>query len=245
MNDVVDSRIGPPEVAPIESLARERLEAMLAAGDEILECYRVLGKGGLNIVGELLKGQGTFYEYDHYPKGDIYDEEFSSQYYYHAHREEQGEHGHFHTFLRSGAIPEGVEPVPYGGDEPWPSGDELLSHLISISMDARGFPIGLFAVNRWVTAEAWFRAADVIDMVDRFRIDHANPSWPTNRWITAMMRLFKPQIATLLSHRDAVVEAWARDHPGVDVYEDRDLEVTGWLAISVDDQLAAVRAALA
>ena len=42
-------------------------------------------------------------------------------------------------------------------------------------------------------------------MVDRFCIDHANPSWPTNRWITAMMRLFKPQITALLTHRDAVV----------------------------------------
>ena len=245
MSDIVDASIGPPEVAAIETLPRDRLEAMLAAGEEILECYRVLGTAGLNIVGELLKGQGTFYEYDHYPKGDIYDEEFSSQYYYHAHREDQDEHGHFHTFLRAGAIPESVEPVPYDGDEPWPTGDEALSHLISISMDPRGFPIGLFATNRWVTAEAWYRAADVIDMVDRFRIDHANPSWPTNRWITAMMTLFRPQIAALLEHRDAVVEAWVRDHPGVDVFEDRDLEVTGYLPISVDDQLSSVRKALA
>ena len=245
MTDVIDSRLGPPEVAAIDTLERGRLEDMLVAGYEILECYRVLAKGGLNIVGELLKGQGTFYEYDHFPKGDIYDEEFSSQYYYHSHREDQGEHGHFHTFLRSGAIPENVQPVPYDGDEPWPTGDEALSHLISISMDPRGFPIELFATNRWVTAEAWYRAADVIDMVDRFRIDHANPSWPTNRWMTAMMCLFKPQIAALLEHRDAVVDAWVRDHPGVDVYEDRELEVTGWLAVSVDEQLAAIRAALA
>ncbi len=245
MNDVVDSSVPPPEVVAIDTLEREHLEVMLAAGQEILECYRVLRKAGLNIVGELLKVQGTFYEYDHYPKGDIFDEEFGSQYYYHAHREDQDEHGHFHTFLRAGAIPENVQPVPYEGDEPWPTGDEALSHLICISMDPRGFPIGLFATNRWVTAEAWYRAADVIDMLDRFRIDHANPSWPTNRWITAMMRLFKPQIAALLEHRDAVVEAWAREHPGVDVYEDRELEITGWQAISVDDQLAAIRGVLA
>ena len=245
MNDVVDSRVPAPEVVAIDTLERERLEAMLAAGYEILECYRVLGKAGLNIVGELLKGQGTFYEYDHYPKGDIFDEEFGSQYYYHAHREDRDEHGHFHTFLRAGAIPENVQPVPYDGDESWPTGDEALSHLIAISMTPPGFPVALFATNRWVTAEAWYRAADVIGMVDRFRIDHANPSWPTNRWITAMMRLFKPQIAALLQHRDAVIDAWALGHPGVDVYEDRELEVTGWLAVSVDDQLAAVRAALA
>ncbi len=245
MIDVLDSGVAPPEVAAIDSLERERLEDMLAAGYEILECYRVLAKGGLNIVGELLKDQGTFYEFDHYPKGDIYDEEFSCQYYYHAHREDQDEHGHFHTFLRAGAIPEDVQPVAYDGDEPWPTGDEALSHLIAISMSPPGFPLSLFATNRWVTAEAWYRAADVIDMVDRFRIDHANPSWPTNRWMTAMMCLFKPQIAALIDHRDAVIEAWARDHPGVDVYEDRELGITGWLPVSVDDQLAAVRAALA
>ncbi len=245
MNDVVDSGGPAPEVVAIDTLERERLEAMLAAGYEVLECYRVLQKANLNIVGELLKGQGTFYEYDHYPKGDIFDEEFSSQYYYHAHREDQDEHGHFHTFLRAGAIPENVQPVPYAGDESWPTGDEALSHLISISMSPPGFPVGLFATNRWVTAEAWYRAADVIGMVDRFRVDHADPSWPTNRWLTAMMRLFKPQIAALLEHRDAVVGAWAAAHPGVDVYEDRELEITGWLPISVDDQLAAIRAALA
>jgi hypothetical protein len=59
-----------------------------------------------------------------------------------------------------------------------------------------------------------------------------------------MMCLFKPQIAALLEHRDAVLEAWARDHPGVDVFEDRDLEITGWLPVSVDEQLAALRGAL-
>ena len=31
-----------------------------------------------------------------------------------------------------------------------------------------------------------------------------------------MMGLFQPQIAALLAHRDAVVDAWAGDHPGVD-----------------------------
>ena len=195
----------------MDTLTRERLHAMLAAGDEILECYRVLGKPGLNIVGELLKGQGTFYEYDHFPKGDIFDQEFSSQYYYHAHREDQPEHGHFHTFLRAGAIPEGVEPVAYDGEEPWPRGDEALSHLICISMDPSGFPLGLFATNRWVTAEAWYQASDVIHMLERFRIDHANPSWPTNRWITAMMCLFQPQIAALL---EPAMRSW-RPGPGI------------------------------
>lgn len=233
------------ELPDFDTLPRERLQEMTAAGDEIRECYRVLGKAGLNVVGEILKGQGNFYEMDHYPKGDVYDPETHSQYYYHAHRAETGEHGHFHTFLRRKGMTEGMTPVAYDGDAEWPQGDDVLSHLVCISMNKQGFPIGLFAVNRWVTGENWFRAQDVIVMLDRFLVDHAYPSWPVNRWISAMIRLFRPQVVALLEHRDQVVSAWRRANPGVDVFEDRNLEVTGSIEIGVDEQLEEVRKALA
>jgi len=244
MNDTMIAQKPRLEVPPLESLPRERLEAMRAAGEEIYECYRVLAKGGLNIVGEVLKGQGTFYEHDHYPKGDVFDADHASQYYYHAHRDTAGEHGHFHTFLRAANMPPDAAPVPYDGAEPWPRGDEALAHIVAISMDARGFPVGLFAVNRWVTAETWYPAEDVVRMIGRFRIDHAYPSWPTNRWISAMLRLFEPQIAALVRHRDAVVDAWRREHPERDVFEDRELEITGELPAPVDEQMAAIDAIL-
>lgn len=226
------------------TLSREQLERMADAGAQILECYRVLKKAGLNIVGEMLKGQGEFYELEHYPKDDVFDAETHSQYYYHAHREDAGEHGHFHTFLRQPGMPEGMQPVPYDGEEPWPQGTDALSHLIAISMDAYGFPVGLFATNRWVTAEAWYNAEDVIAMLDRFNIDHAGPSWPVNIWISAMMVLFRPQIEVLLRERDEVVSDWARVHPGVDVFEDRALDLTGYRDINVEAQIKAVIAAL-
>lgn len=225
-------------------LPREQLEHMADAGARILECYRALGKGGLNIVGEVLKGQGEFYELEHYPHDDVYDADTHSQYYYHAHREGAGEHGHFHTFLRQPGMRSDMLPVPYDGEEPWPEGKDALSHLIAISMDAYGFPIGLFATNRWVTAEAWYKAEDVISMLDRFDIDHAWPSWPVNIWVSAMMVLFRPQIEMLLRQRDAVVVEWGKAHPGVDVFEDRALDLTGYLEINVEDQIRAVAAVL-
>lgn len=232
------------ETSPLTALGRERLEAMRTAGEEILECRRVLLKGGLNVVGEMLRGQGEFVEYEHYPADNVFDAETHAQYYYHAHRGSEGEHGHFHTFLRAPGMPAGVVPVPYGGEEPWPSGDEALSHLIAVSMDAYGEPIGLFTVNRWVTGDAWYAAADVIRMLERFEIDHANPSWPANRWLGAMLRLFRPQIEALVLARDVAVADWARAHPATDVFEDRELEITSQLAISVEAQIAAVAAAL-
>ena len=154
---------------------------MLAAGEEVTECLRVLAKADLNIVGECLKNQGTFYEFDHYPEGDVYDEETHAQYYYHAHRGVAGEHGHFHTFVRAKGMPDKLIPVAYDGDVEWPQGDDVLSHLVAVSMDRYGLPLGLFTTNRWVTGENWFTAQDTIRLLDAFIIDHAHPSWPVNR----------------------------------------------------------------
>ena len=230
----------------LKELPREALETMLGAGEDILECYRVLDKTGDNIVGELLRNQGTFYEWNHYPKGDIYDHATHSQYFYHAHVKGQrkGEHGHFHTFLRAKGMPAGVSPTPNNGDAEWPEGDNALSHLIGISANPKGSPSGLFSVNRWVTGETWYVAEHVIEMLDLFDIDHANPSWPANRWVTAMLRLFRPQIIELVRKRDVAIADWQRKYPDRDVYEDRELEITSTVAISVDKQIAGVRAAM-
>ncbi len=225
-------------------LPRKQLERMADAGTQIIESYRVLQKGGLNIVGEVLKGQGEFYELEHYPKDDVFDGETNSQYYYHAHRAETKENGHFHTFLRQPGIPTGISPVPYSGTEPWPKGNDALSHLIGISMDAYGFPLGLFATNRWVTAEAWYKAEDVIAMLDYFKIDHAHPSWPVNLWISSMLVLFRPQIEALIQQRDHVIAGWECRYAGVDAYEDRELELTGYTAINVEQQIKLVVTAI-
>ena len=233
-----------PPAPDFQLLPRDRLESMLVAGDEVLECLRVLHKGGLNVVGECLRGQGTFYELNHYPEGDVFDRESHSQYYYHAHPGRPGEHGHFHTFLRPKGMPPGVTPVPYDGEEEWPTGDDALSHLIAISMDAFGMPIGLFATNRWVTNEVWYPAGDVIRMLDRYVIDHAYPSWPVNRWLTAMLRLFRTEIESLLLQRDRIIQEWAAQHPGKDVFEDRSLDMTGIVDININTQINRIQAAL-
>ncbi|GAB4118478.1 MAG: hypothetical protein Fur0026_07770 [Sideroxydans sp.] len=225
-----------------------QLQAMQQAGQEIMTCYRVLQKAGLNLVSEVLrdalnKGE-TFYEFNHYPDDDVYDRDSHAQYYYHAHRGEVGEHGHFHCFLRPQGMPAGVAPIEYPATDPWPQGDEALSHLVAIAMDSYGYPTGLFTTNRWVTAEAWYPAEQVIQMLDRFVIDHAFPSWPVNRWISAMFVLFRPHIEALLKQRDESIWAWAADHPGEDVFEDRTLDITSQLEISVEDTLDRVERAL-
>ena len=122
--------------------------------------------------------------------------------------------------------------------------NDALSHIIGISVDSYGFPIGLFTTNRWICAETWYRAEDVCTMVDFFSIDHARPSWPLNRWVTAMLKLFKPQITELLLERDETVAAWQKKHPKRNVYEDRDLDITSRIDITPEVHISQLDAAL-
>ena len=84
-----------------------------------------------------------------------------------------------------------------------------------------------------------------MQMLDRFIIDHAFPSWPVNRWITAMFVLFRPHIEMLLKQRDESVWQWAANHPGEDVFEDRKLDITSQMAVSVEDTLWLLKLAIA
>lgn len=225
--------------AEFAALSAHRIARMIAAADEIAECYRVLRKGGLNIVGEVLKGQGQFVQLDHYPKGDIFDPETHSQFYYHAHR--PGEHGHFHLFLRASGMPPAARPVADARGRDWPAGDKALAHIVAISMDNEGYPIKLFTTNRWVTGETWYPGPQVQAMADYFEIDHANPSWPVNRWATAMVRLFRPQIRALIAERDREFERQRIRHAGTDIYEERAVQLLSEVVIDVDAQAARLR----
>jgi hypothetical protein len=254
-------------MADLTKLNRVALERMAAAGREVQDCERVLRKSGDTILGEMLRGAGVFYEWSHYPEGDVYDPESHAQYYYHAHpAASRGlpEHGHFHTFLRPRGMPPGVAPLMLPelaiADAPAAPADPILapvaqpnqggnndrfSHLVAIAMSPDGAPIRLFTTNRWVTGETWYAAGDVCAMLERFAVDLARPSWPLNRWISAMFRLFKPEMAALLEARDAAIMNWRRRHRGkVHVFEDRRLEVASMIEIDVGAQLELVERAL-
>lgn len=228
------------------ALPRQTLLGMRDAGERVLECLRILNNTDDNIVGELIKNVETFYEWNHYPDGDIYDSITHSQFYYHAHPPEErpGEHGHFHTFIRPKGMPEDIKPAPVPDYEAPEDPDDNLSHIIAVSMDGAGLPIKLFTTNRWVTGEVWYTASDVHRLINLFHIDHAQPSWPVNLWISSMVQLFDPQVRALVNRRDQVITEWAENHPGASVFEDRELEVTSECDIDIDAQRMAVEKAL-
>lgn len=228
---------------PFADLPAGALEAMAAAGREIERARRGLDQAGHNVVSALLEARGPFYEWDHYPAGDVHDVSTGAQYFYHAHPPNPAfpEHGHFHCFLRLHGIgEEGGKRSPSARRD-----EQALAHLVAISMDPAGEPIRLFVVNRWVTGETWLKGSAVAKLLDRFSLTHGFPSAPVNRWVAAMLRLFRPQIERLLRRRDRRIADWRRRHPARDPLEDEALEVLAEEPISLVGQIAAIEHALA
>jgi len=212
---------------------------------------RVLNNTDTNLVKEILGTSDNFYEWEHLPPNDVYDFQSHSQYYYHAHAKSDSgdgahddEHGHFHTFIRGKAFPDGITPAPLKDFDPNTEISDINTHIIGIGMNEMGHPMRLFTTNRWVTADTWCAAEDILTMLDNYNIDHTAPSWPVNLWITNMIRLFKPQIKTLIQERDNTVKSWTQKHPDRNTYEDRDLEVTSLLNINLLNHIDAIEKAL-
>ncbi len=202
---------------------------MAAAGQALSHAGAPWRQPARSPLAEALQGAAPIYEWRHYPGGDIYDPATHAQYFYHAHPSDERrtraggeEHGHFHTFLRARGMPAGVRPLvmpefavannPAAPKAPLiPSAPEIAageeaepwSHLVAIAMDATGAPLRFFTTNRWVTGETWYPAADVAQMLDRFALGEGGPSPLLNRWIAALVGLYKPQLAELIGRRDA------------------------------------------
>jgi hypothetical protein len=234
-------------------VSRNEIERMTAAAAVIRDCRQELAARNRNLLGELTAGSAAVAEWRHYPEGDVYDPNSHSQYFFHAHPgggAPSTEQGHFHTFLRAEGMPgqvtplllpelavAGVPTVPPQAPPLKRGARDEVSHLIAIAIDFRGEPVRLFTTNRWVTGETWYRADDVIRMLDRFAITEQAPSWLLNRWIGAMIQLYRPQIAALLRARDRTVMSWRRRRRA-HVFEDTRLEVTSNHDIDLDAQFA-------
>ncbi len=222
-------------------LSRNELLAIHDAAAVAIECIGALAKKGRNPVTEVLAGANTVEEWARFPTGGVIDRGTHCQFYYHAHATHEraaNEHGHFHTFVRAKRPAREPPSIVAASDAAW------ISHLVGISTDASGQVNRLFTTNRWVTDEVWHAADALIGMLDQFDMTVSRPSRDLNRWITAIIRMFRPQIVELIRARDLRVTRWRAIHPDEDVLEDRDLQVTSEIAVDFLTKIRAIDAAM-
>jgi hypothetical protein len=247
----------------IARLGRAELMAMADSARELAEWRQILAKTGDTTISQVMgPGGGELTDWTHYPPGDVYDPASQVQYFYHRHgpgaapAEATREHGHFHTFMRPRGMAPGTRPLvlpelaiadapaqpldPIFPPAPQPNqgqDNDQFSHLVAVALDPSGAPVRLFTNNRWVTGETWYAAEDVARMIDRFAVELARPSLPLSRWLGALFRLYRGEIAELLRARDDAVMSWRRRHRGkIHVFEDRRLETTSSLTIDLADR---------
>lgn len=164
----------------------------------------------------LAMGPSPFAKWEHYPKGDAEDLTTGYGWYYHAHplagAEVADEHGHFHLYcaprLLSDAMP---MDAPAPGSEAERDG---ICHLLSISMDMKGRPHAIFAINRLASDQWIFHATAMPAVIQKFALDAPTPCTETSAWIAAFLKTRKTDIALLLADRDAALAASVPDATG-------------------------------
>ncbi len=152
-------------------------------------------------------GAADIHWWEHYPDDDARDEITHSRWYYHVHApgdRDPEEHGHFHLFLHRTQLETGVQPIA----QPAEGEDALafVTHIAGLSIDHQGIPISWFATNRWVTDEFMYAAPVMIAHLDRYNVDQTAEDETVNRFLTAMVALYRNEIADMLQERDQKLE---------------------------------------
>lgn len=192
-------------VQPVRT--QEQLSQVQSCAQVALAVPLRYAQAGSSLAHAALAGARDFEILRHYPRSDVVDRRAGTRFYYHAHRLDEPEHGHFHLFA------DGKAP-----------GEHL--HLVALALDVRGQPLRWFTTNRWVTAGRWAPAPEVWRHLKSFDIRCGGRLAPVARWLTAMVVLFADDLQNLLQARDAVLAPHLSAAACADrVFEDRELEV--------------------
>lgn len=199
------------------TLAKNLVSHVIASANEfkqkIIEIITTLKREGSNLVNKIMNGKEYVFDPStHYPyDGGIKDEETGCQLFFHAHR--PNEYGHFHTFVTDA------------------NGD--LIHLVLISMNQQGEPIGLATVNRWVTDDKYVKADVLKKFAESF---YVNPDLYEDKrvveFINYIFKSYPDEINDLFDQRDN----WIKDYTDKNFrepFEDRDFEVLSFTEINI------------
>jgi hypothetical protein len=220
-------------------MARAEKDSRLMAAEALIAATITIAEAGQPLMLRVVPGDDKFLAWDHYPPDDAVDLQSGARWFYHAHapgEREAGEHGHFHLFLDKDCFAD-VPLQPLAGPPGGASSGADIVHLIAIAIDLNGLPTRLFTVNRWVTDEWLYPAAEIQPKLASFDLSFATGDALVNEWLTAALAFFRPEVEAALLVRDAEIARWrAEDDP----YEDRSREILSAIPIDINAAVAAV-----
>jgi len=197
-------------------------EQRLGAAQTAVDVPLAYAQRGGHLATAALAGAATFTEMVHYPRRDVVDAKAGTRFYYHAHRHDGAEHGHFHLF--------------HAGP-----GQAGFSHLAALSLNTHGWPTKWFTTNEWVTGETWLPAHQMAPLLQHFSIRCMGRLAPVARWLTAMVHLYGPELQQLLVQRDRQLDQLMRTEPhpsAAHLRQDRRIEVLSEVLVDLPQTIA-------
>ncbi len=179
-----------------------------------------LAQHGRSMLHPFIGRSKHFEIWEHYPRRDVVDDTGRWQFYFHAHdpaepgaERHPQEHGHIHLFRRS----------PQG----------RLTHLVGLSLDARGLPLCWFATNQWVTGERWQPAAALVPHLPAIALPLRGPLAGAALWLADMVRFYAEPLREMLLRRDEAVARHCARHRVTPEQAWVDRSVAVWSSVPV------------
>ena len=176
------------------------------------------------------------HHWQHYPENDARDAVTRSRWYYHVHPpgdRDPAEHGHFHLFLHRSQLadPTATLARPALGE----NAPAHVTHIAGLSIAHDGVPLGWFATNRWVTDEFLYPAEIMVAHLPHYNVDATAEDDLVNRFLTAMVALYRAELGELLHVRDRrQAELNAQGGPAA---LERDNAVLAFMPIDLDEKI--------
>lgn len=192
----------------------------LDARESLIACLLEMAEKETNPVLEIIDINKQLIENKKYPSSLLQFNQTGWRAYYHCHPASragnhrfEGEHGHFHIFVRTQTDPES-----------W-------SHLVALAIDHMGQTLGWFTVNHWVTGESWESATVLIEHMKTIPFNNQNNV--VERWILSLLALSYVSVTTVLNERDKMIKKSIPAGNKVDIKMDKSLYLLSEQAINL------------
>ena len=206
--------------------------ARARAARQLLNVYAGLASREEHLLRGLL-ANGPPAQWERLPRDDAVDRAGMFQWFYHCHAPEDrpgtAEHGHFHLFAKRAlwepraGEPDEIEFAKLAGAAPEDSGTR---HLFGVSLDPKGVPSSLFAVDSSATGDAMMSVGGTLRALRAMKLDTGFPE--IDRVLESVVALCDEDLRELLERRDEALRAsgpGAGAEPGSDVLSETPIDL--------------------
>ena len=190
------------------------------ATQSLVACLLDMAEAETNPVLQVIQSDLPLKENKKYPPELLQFNGLGWRAYYHCHPASRagnhrfnGEHGHFHIFVRTKINP-----------ERW-------SHVVALAMDSMGQPLGWFTVNHWVTGEDWESASNLVLYLKQ--LPYSEQENVIEKWLLSLLALSHDEVESILYERDEIIELKQSAEQENDVKKDKKLYLLSEIPINL------------